>query len=96
MTAPEHRRWPVAPLLNLPDITTRSLRQALHMSGTNWQRALTEGLTDQQADRAAIRHGWHPANVWPGWAEAALTPLDHMYLEQGWRTAWLWTEGEAA
>lgn len=84
-----HLRWPVAPLLDQPDVTPARIRRTLGISGTDWQRLLDQGLTDAQADKAAIRLGLWPEHIWPTWHTVALTPLDHDYLNGGWRQAWL-------
>jgi hypothetical protein len=86
MTGP---RWPIEPLL-ATGVTPAQLRARL--GGAGYQRATVDGLSDQQADRIAIALGHHPANVWPDWADAALTALDRLYLAGGWRQAWLWQE----
>lgn len=61
-------RWPVAPLLATCRVTTIGDVAALVGVSTRtvhrWQR---NGLTDTQADRAAVALGLHPANVWPDW-----------------------------
>lgn len=88
-------RWPTDALLAQPGIDRRAICGALNLSGGEWLRLLDVGLNDRQADRAAIRLGHHPANVWPGWIDAALGPLDHDYLATGWRQAWLHQEAAA-
>lgn len=91
----EPRLWPVEPLLDLGH-NARAICLALHISGSSWATARDHGLTDRQADRAAIRLGVLPHLVWPGWVEAGLTPLDRVWLEQGWRQAWLYREKAAS
>ena len=87
------RRWPVQVALAHDQINVRSARRAIPArKADEWRRALDEGLTDWQADRLAVRHGLHPAQIWTDWVDAALTPLDHLFLERGWRQAWLWQE----
>lgn len=87
------RRWPVQVALEHDQITVGSARRAIPArNAEEWRRALEEGLTDWQADRLAVRHGLHPAQIWTDWVEAALTPLDRLFLEHGWRQAWLWQE----
>jgi len=65
-------------------------------SGTAWHRIAAAGLTDWQADRAAVRLGHMPHDVWPDWIDAGLTELDRDYLAGGWRQAWEWNEAQAA
>lgn len=85
-------RWPLQPLLDATGLTAYGLA---HISGMNQgtiRAATAAGLTDQMADRLAVRLGWHPAMIWPGWVDAGLTVPDRMFLEEGWRPAWLWRE----
>lgn len=82
-------RWPVQPLLDLGHTRHRICRV---IGGKDFNRYIEHGLTDWQADRAAIRLGHFPSQVWPGWIDAGLTELDRRYLAGGWRQAWLWME----
>lgn len=85
-------RWPVAPLLDVPSVTDQTLRRLLHVSGATYDRMRADGLTDQQADRAATRLGMHPDRIWPGWSTSGLTVIDQLRLDGGWRPAWLYRE----
>jgi len=61
-------RWPLAPLLDAaghPPITVLASRVGV-AARTVW-RWRHNGLTDQQADRAAIALGYHPLNIWTDW-----------------------------
>lgn len=82
--------WPLEPLLDL--LGQRSAPRTFLASGAEIQRAADEGLSDVMADRWAIRAGVHPAQVWPGWCDAALTVVDRQMLEGGWRHVWLASE----
>ena len=84
-------RWPAQPLLDL-GYSHHRLAVILHMSGTRLVHHLEHGLTDWQADRAAIRLGTLPHLVWPGWVDAGLSVVDRDYLDSGWRQAWLHRE----
>lgn len=84
--------WPVAPLLDLPGVDTRRVCRVLHISGSTYRQIVERGMSTWQADRAAIRLGVMPWDVWPEWIDAGLGPLDHDYLASGWRRAWLWQE----
>ncbi len=78
------RPWPVAPLA-----AKAGGRKALcHRLGIQ-PSTLPRHLTDQQADRWAVRCGWHPEQVWPGWCEAGLRYVDAVFVAEGWRPAWL-------
>lgn len=69
-----------------------AVQRVLHVSGSTYRRLLVDGLSDWQADRAAIRLGFHPVHLWPGWVEAGLGVVDGAFLESGWRQAWLHKE----
>lgn len=64
-----HRvRWPLAPLLDAaghPPVHDLATRVGV-TSRTVWRWHHT-GLTDTQADHAAIALGYHPANIWIEW-----------------------------
>ena len=77
------RRWPVEPLHALigppPPRRTRQgppaarhvwLASQVGVSASTAQKWETSGLTDRQADNAAVALGRHPAELW-GWAEWA-------------------------
>ena len=61
-------RWPLAPLLaatGYPTIAALARRLGVNpRTLTRWRR---RGLTDHQADRAAVTLGYHPLNIWPDW-----------------------------
>jgi len=56
-------RWPIAPLAELVG------KHRAYVAASPTPKALRAagGLTDQQADRAAVRCGYHPSEVWPEW-----------------------------
>lgn len=56
-------RWPLGPLANL----VGSHRACVAASTTPKAIRAAGGLTDRQADRAAVRCGYHPSEVWPEW-----------------------------
>ena len=91
-------RWPVEPLVvygRAHGMSITRIGALTGLSGSNWVHARARGLTDHQADLAAVRLGLHPAELWPGWFDAGLTVLDRDYLCGGWRQAWLWKERAA-
>ena len=45
----------------------RDVARALKISGRYLDRARSEGLSVEQADRYAIRLGLHPSCLWPSW-----------------------------
>jgi GntR family transcriptional regulator len=69
MNAPLHleHRWPFQPLLEVSGVPTETLRRRLGLDTSTIATAVTDGLTDLQADHWAVRLGWHPMSVW-GWA----------------------------
>lgn len=75
------------PLQALLDLTGDSRSQFAHrcrISGTEAARLEQDGLTDNEADRYAVRCGYPTAFVWPTWATDALTPLERIF--DGMRT----------
>ncbi|MCC6438120.1 MAG: hypothetical protein AB7O92_07085 [Acidimicrobiia bacterium] len=61
-------RWPLAPLLDAagrPSAAALAAQVGVTLR-TVW-RWHHRGLTDQQADHAAIALGYHPANIWTNW-----------------------------
>ncbi len=67
-------RWPLDPLLAAtghPPANQLATRIGVNVR-TIW-RWHHNGLTCQQADRAAIALNYHPANIWPTWHHADRT-----------------------
>lgn len=64
--AGQGRRWPFQPLLDATRLTATELAVELAINGSEITRAALHGLSDLQADRWAIRLGFHPVLVW-GW-----------------------------
>ncbi len=54
--------------------TDRDIARATDSTRRTVQRWRHDGLSPRQADRAAIRAGFHPANVWPSWYHAEPQP----------------------
>jgi hypothetical protein len=62
------RRWPLDSLSAAADTTTNAaLARSLGVNVRTVWRWHRHGLTDAQADHAAIALGLHPALVWPDW-----------------------------
>ncbi len=65
-------RWPFEPLRQAAGETTLvSLAEQVGVSPRTIWRWQKRGLTDFQADRAAVRLGLHPSLLWEGWFEHA-------------------------
>ncbi|MEZ5278986.1 MAG: helix-turn-helix domain-containing protein [Acidimicrobiales bacterium] len=64
----DRARWPFAPLMAAtgnPTITALARRLGVSpRTVSRWRRA---GLSDHQADNAAVTLGYHPLNIWPDW-----------------------------
>lgn len=45
----------------------RDIAQATNTCRRTVQRWKHDGMSVDQADRAAVRAGYHPANIWPDW-----------------------------
>lgn len=70
------RRYPLTPLLQAADLSRRQLQTELGISWTRLQELERDGLTDEAADRYAIRlHLW-PWNIWPTWLTDGLTAIE--------------------
>lgn len=63
------KRYPLDPLLALHGGSIKSLARAVVKSGGRapLYRAKERGLHWISADRYAIAHGLHPAELWPDW-----------------------------
>lgn len=59
----------------------------LGVSRTTLRRWRTLGLTEEQADRLAIRCGFLPSEVWPEWSELAT----RWVAAEGLLGAWGWS-----
>lgn len=89
-------RYPLADLLDA--IGAESLSDAasrIGVSASLLHLALRDGLSVRTADRYAIAAGLHPAMVWSSFIDDGLTVTDRMFVDGGWRTAWLWREAAA-
>jgi hypothetical protein len=65
-------RWPLQPLLDATGLPRTILAIQAGTTMSTLRAAEQDGLTDEQADRWAIRLGQHPAMVWgAAWLDAA-------------------------
>lgn len=76
--------WPTAALI----ARVGGRRQLCDQLGIDI-RTMPSEISDVQADRWAIRCGFHPNQVWPGWSDAGLRYVDRVFLESGWRQAFM-------
>lgn len=58
-------RYPLQPLAQLAGMSNRQALLALKVSGTTYQKYRDQGMLRDAADRAAVRLGFHPYEVWP-------------------------------
>lgn len=63
-------RFQFAPLLAILPTSNDERAAKLRTSWATLRRYEAEGLDTYQADRCAVRAGYHPANVWPDWWSA--------------------------
>lgn len=90
-------RYPLEPLMEAMRCpSVHALGQQLNIAGSTLQLYRDSGLTARVADRLAIAAGLHPAMVWPSWIDDGLSVVDRLFIEGGWRQAWLWDEEQAA
>ena len=83
--------WPVQPLVD----RCGGVRKMCASAGIE-PKGIPDLISDVQADRWAIRCGYHPNQVWPGWSDAGLTERDRLFIESGgWRQSWLWQQEQA-
>ena len=89
--------WPLAPLLDqfVPYAGVSALADRLSVNPCRLIELAEVGLTDDMADRWAVRLGLHPSLVWPDWFDAGLTVVDAQFVESGWRQVFDWTEPAA-
>lgn len=59
------RRYELQRLFDAMGRNHRDAAEELGISGATRRRLMTEGLTEQQADRYAVRAGMAAENVWP-------------------------------
>ena len=76
--------WPTAPLV----AKAGGILETCRLLGIE-KRTIPTHINDVQSDQWAIRCGWHPNQVWPDWSDAGLRYVDRVFLESGWRQAWL-------
>lgn len=62
-------RYPVNRLAAVLGMTEHAALAWLGITGTEQQEYRRRGLTDYQADRLAVKAGYHPAVIWPELAE---------------------------
>lgn len=75
MTKPRTPRlFPLAPLLEVSRHTQTEIMHLTCMSGGRMAEVAVEGLTTLEADRVAVRCGYHPAEIWADWYERAVLP----------------------
>lgn len=61
------RPYPFAELEAAAGGSASCLCRLLRISWATLGRLRSAGLSEEQADRFAVRLGLHPAEVWPGW-----------------------------
>lgn len=59
------RRYDIEPLLTLTGLTYSAIARGVN--GEAYRSIRTRGLTPYKADQLAVRHGFHPSQVWPSW-----------------------------
>jgi hypothetical protein len=71
---PAPRLFPLAPLLEATGRSQTDIQHQARLSGRRMAEIAVEGLTTLEADKAAVRCGLHPAEVWDAWYELAVLP----------------------
>jgi len=67
MTTPRLPRYPLQTLLDHAGISQTHLKRALNANSQAIKAAREKGLDPYQADRYAVRFGFHPGEVWDDW-----------------------------
>ena len=63
-------RWPLQPLFDATDTTEyKQLARLTGFPARTIHRWAHNGISDRNADRAAVALGKHPSNIWPNWFE---------------------------
>lgn len=62
-------RFPFAPVLEMFPDTRAVLARRLRMDPSTINKYVERGLSVWQADRLAVRLGFHPSALWPDWYE---------------------------
>lgn len=80
MAPPRLRRWPIEPLLEAAGTTSFGVladRIAIDRREVyRWRAA--GGVTRQVGERAAVRLGRHPLELWPDWLDADIAAVDEI------------------
>jgi hypothetical protein len=69
--AGEARPYALQDLLDVAGVTVAQLAWRTRQHDRQLHRWKTSGLTVDQAGLLAVRAGYHPAEVWPGWLSEA-------------------------
>lgn len=66
------RVFALQPLLDAAELSRSGLQTVSKASGEDLRIAAEEGLTVAQADKWAVRCGFHPAEIWVDWVDLAV------------------------
>lgn len=69
---PPPRPFPIEALLEVAGVSLGQLGRLVAANGLIVAMAAVHGLTVSEADRWAVRLGYHPSFVWPEWFDIAL------------------------
>lgn len=69
-------RYPLRPLLSASGLSYDDARRRVGASGSDWARAMREGLSEAKADRWAVRLGRLAYEVWPEMVDDAIADLE--------------------
>jgi len=68
--------YPISDLVKLMGVSDDRARIVLGVSGDSWHRFVDRGLSEAQAERFAVRAGFHPFEVWPAMADARVSEAE--------------------
>lgn len=67
-------------LYHREDGRVSTLAEAVGVTPRTVHRWLAKGMTEEAADRAAVRLGRHPVEVWPDWYEVTADPATLAFM----------------
>lgn len=84
MTRPASHRFPLAPLRDAYERQGRlpgQIHAALGITKRTLYKWRERGLSDRQADHAAVALGLHPSNVWHDWPDVVLDDVARLFAQ---------------
>ena len=77
------RRYPLEPLAAAMCMSLNAACVQLGVSGSTLKKYRDDGVSERVADRLAVRAGFHPAEVWPEFADAGIADAERSCADCG-------------